>query len=94
MAVCRNAGFLPEIVQEAPQWPTVIRLVESGLGVSIAPRCVSKLETLGVEFRPINDKSAFTEVSLGHRDEPLNPTATEFVRMARQAFVDNDAART
>jgi DNA-binding transcriptional LysR family regulator len=86
MAVCRQAGFLPEIVQEAPQWPTVIRLVESGLGVSIAPRCVSKLETMGVCFRPINVKGAFTEVSLGHRDEPLSPTAAEFARMARQSF--------
>jgi DNA-binding transcriptional LysR family regulator len=86
MAVCEQAGFRPEIVQEAPQWPTVIRLVESGLGVSIAPRCVSKLETMGVEFRPINAKGAFTEVSLGHRDEPLHATAVEFVSMARRAF--------
>lgn len=86
MAVCRHAGFLPEIVQEAPQWPTAIRLVESGLGVSIAPACVAKLETMGVAFRPINSRVAFTEVSLGHREEPLSPTAIEFVRMAKQAF--------
>lgn len=87
MAVCEQAGFRPEIVQEAPQWPTVIRLVESGLGFSIAPACVSKLETMGVVFRPINAKGAFTEVSLGHRDEPLTPTAKEFVRIAREAFI-------
>ena len=86
MAVCEQAGFRPEIVQEAPQWPTVIRLVESGLGVSIAPTCVSKMETMGVVFRPINAKHAFTEVSLGHRNQPLAPTAMEFVRMAREAF--------
>ncbi len=86
MAVCERAGFLPTIVQEAPQWPTVIRLVESGLGVSIAPACVSKLETIGVAFRPTNAKAAFTEVSLGHRDEPLPPTALEFVNIARTAF--------
>ena len=86
MAVCERAGFLPQIVQETPQWPTAIRLVESGLGVTITPACVSKLETMGVAFRPINAKGAFTEVSLGHRDEPLVPTAAEFVRMAREAF--------
>jgi DNA-binding transcriptional LysR family regulator len=86
MAVCERAGFRPEIVQEAPQWPTVIRLVESGLGVSIAPKCVSKLETMGVAFRPIHSRGSFTEVSLGHRNEALNPTAAEFVRMAKQAF--------
>jgi DNA-binding transcriptional LysR family regulator len=86
MAVCQQVKFLPEIVQEAPQWPTVIRLVESGLGVSIAPRCVSKLETMGVVFRPLRASGAFTEVSLGHRAEPLMPTAVEFVRIAKEAF--------
>ena len=86
MAVCQEAGFLPEIVQEAPQWPTAIRLVESGLGVSIVPRCVAKLETMGVVFRPINARGAFTEVSLGYRDEPLTATALEFVRLSKAAF--------
>ena len=88
MAVCDQAGFRPAIVQEAPQWPTVIRLVESGLGVSIAPTCVSKLDTMGVVFRPINARHAFTEVSLGHRNEPLAPSAAEFVRMAKHAFAN------
>ncbi|MGZ4788222.1 MAG: LysR substrate-binding domain-containing protein [Terriglobales bacterium] len=88
MAICQHHGFLPQVVQEAPQWPTAIRLVESGLGVTIAPRCVSKLETMGVVFRPIDAKRPFTEVSLGHRNEPLMPTAAEFVRLARASFQD------
>lgn len=92
MAVCERAGFLPQIVQEAPQWPTAIRLVESGLGITIAPTCVSKLETMGVVFRPINAKGAFTEVSLGHRNESLMPTAAEFIRLAKQAFHRRAAA--
>ena len=86
MAVCERAGFLPNIVQETPQWPTAIRLVESGLGITIVPACVSKLETMGVVFRPINARGAFTEISLGYRHEPLTPTAAEFVRVAKEEF--------
>lgn len=86
MAVCERAGFFPQIVQETPQWPTGIRLVESGLGITIVPACVSKLETMGVVFRPINAKDAFSEISLGYRDEPLMPTAAEFLRVAKEAF--------
>jgi DNA-binding transcriptional LysR family regulator len=86
MAVCEQVGFRPEIVQEAPQWPTVIRLVESGLGVSIAPSCVAKLETMGVVFRRLNAKGAFTEVSLGRRDEPITPTMSAFIDTVQQAF--------
>lgn len=86
MAVCDQAGFRPEIVQEAPQWPTVIRLVESGLGVSIAPSCVAKLETMGVCFRPLKARGAFTEVSMGRREEPMFPALSSFVTLAKRAF--------
>lgn len=37
MACCERSGFQPAIVQEAPQWPTVIRLVAAGIGVSLLP---------------------------------------------------------
>ena len=92
MAICERHGFVPQVVQEAPQWPTAIRLVESGLGITIAPKCVSKLETLGVVFRSIDAKRDFTEVSLGHRNEPLMPTAAEFVRLAEQSFQSRSSA--
>jgi len=43
MACCRAAGFEPRIVQEATQWPTVVALVEAGMGVTIAPASVARL---------------------------------------------------
>ncbi|HLG94869.1 MAG TPA: LysR substrate-binding domain-containing protein [Bryobacteraceae bacterium] len=45
MACCEAHGFRPHIVQEAPQWPTLVRLVAAGLGVSLAPACVSPLQS-------------------------------------------------
>jgi DNA-binding transcriptional LysR family regulator len=48
---CGDAGFVPNIVQEATQWQTVISLVEAGLGVSIAPACVEKFGWPGVVYR-------------------------------------------
>jgi DNA-binding transcriptional LysR family regulator len=86
IALCQGAGFTPEIVQEAPQWPTAVRLVAAGLGISIAPACVAKLGAPGVVFRRIIAKDAFTEISLGRRAETVMPTAAAFVRLARQAF--------
>ncbi len=43
LACCRAAGFEPRIVQEATQWPTVVALVEAGMGVTIAPASVARL---------------------------------------------------
>src|SRR5579871_5955585 len=42
VSLCEAAGFRPRVVQEAPQWLTIVRLVGAGLGVSIAPACVER----------------------------------------------------
>ncbi len=48
---CGDAGFAPNIAQEATQWQTVISLVEAGMGVSLAPACVEKFAWPGVVYR-------------------------------------------
>jgi DNA-binding transcriptional LysR family regulator len=84
--LCKRYGFQPQIVQDTPQWPTALRLIGAGLGISIAPVCVSKIGTPGVVFRRLIAKDAFTEVALGRRDEPMIPTAAAFVGLAKEAF--------
>ncbi len=87
--LCERHGFQPQIVQETPQWPTAIRLIAAGLGVSIAPACVAKLGIPGVVFRRIVAKDAYTEIGLGRRDEPVTPTAEAFVKLAQHQFGRN-----
>src|SRR5271156_4899934 len=53
--VCEAHGFTPRVVQEAPQWLTIMTLVGAGLGVTIAPACVKKLavpDTVCRKLRP------------------------------------------
>jgi len=54
MACCEKSGFRPRIVQEAPQWPTLIRLVAAGLGVSLAPACVANVAIPGAAYRDVH----------------------------------------
>lgn len=84
--LCKRAGFEPQIVQDTPQWPTALRLISAGLGVSIAPACVSKIGMQGVVCRKLGARDAFTEIALGRRDEPMMPTAEAFARLARETF--------
>ena len=44
IAVCRRAGFSPRIVNEPDFMAAVLTLVESGLCLSIVPRCVASLK--------------------------------------------------
>jgi DNA-binding transcriptional LysR family regulator len=43
LSLCEEHGFRPQIVQEASNWLTILRLIGSGLGVSIAPDCVRRI---------------------------------------------------
>ena len=82
---CLDAGFQPRIVQEAPQFPTLIRLVAAGVGVSIAPACLASVTFPGTIFRPIRSKR-WTSVDIGTRVEGVSATAAAFVTTVRGHF--------
>jgi DNA-binding transcriptional LysR family regulator len=76
---CLDAGFQPEIVQEAPQFPTLIRLVAAGLGVSLVPACVATVAFPGAIYRPLRSKR-WTSVDIGSRSTGTSATATAFAQ--------------
>lgn len=65
MACCRAAGFEPRIVQEATQWPTVVALVEAGMGVTIAPASVARLAARHCVARTLPGVSTTVVVASG-----------------------------
>jgi DNA-binding transcriptional LysR family regulator len=78
MKDCGNAGFVPNIVQEATQWQTVVSFVEAGIGVSLAPACVEKFGWPGVVFRRLPGVS--TRVFAAWRKQGENQAACATVR--------------
>lgn len=85
MRCCLDSGFQPTIAQEAPQFPTLIRLVAAGLGISLVPACVATIAFPGAIFRPIRSKR-WTSVDIGTRVEGMSATAVAFVETVRRHF--------
>jgi DNA-binding transcriptional LysR family regulator len=83
MACCEASGFRPNIVQEAPQWPTLIRLVGAGLGVSLAPACVSTVTIPGAIYRDVH-AACRTTIDMAIRSGPDKVLQTNFMRVARE----------
>jgi DNA-binding transcriptional LysR family regulator len=83
IACCEKNGFRPNIVQDAPQWPTVVRLVAAGLGVSLAPACVANVAIPGAVYREIH-AACRTTVDLGIKAGPVTALASNFVEIARE----------
>ena len=84
LSFCSQAGFAPRVVQEATQWQSVVSLVESGMGVSLAPGCVQRFRWKGVIYRPL--RGLKTQVCAAWRAEGAPSTAAAFLKLAQAEF--------
>lgn len=50
ISACRAAGFSPHVGQEAPRMPSTLSLVAAGLGVSIVPASMRRLNLDGLAY--------------------------------------------
>ena len=83
ISFCTDAGFLPEVVQEAAQWQSVICLVEAGVGISIAPACVQRFKWKGVVYRPLR---GMTTKVLAAWNSDGSETVQAFLKLVRGAL--------
>jgi len=55
ITACRGSGFSPRVGQEAPRIISTLNLVAAGLGVSIVPASLRRLQMDGVLYRRLED---------------------------------------
>jgi DNA-binding transcriptional LysR family regulator len=83
IACCEKSGFRPNIVQDAPQWLTLVRLVAAGLGVSLAPACVARVAMPGAVYREVNAVCR-TSIDLGLKAGADSVLARNFIEIATE----------
>jgi DNA-binding transcriptional LysR family regulator len=71
--LCAAAGFTPRTAQHAVEWQTVCALVETGLGVSLAPASIRRIRLRGVAFRGVEPATARTRVAVAWRENDRTP---------------------
>jgi DNA-binding transcriptional LysR family regulator len=85
LACCEAEGFRPNVVQEAPQWPTVVRLVAAGSGISLAPACVANFAMPGVVYKKVRSRH-WSSIDIGLKPNLDNPAVEAFVSIVRRQF--------
>lgn len=91
IACCEKAGFRPNIVQDAPQWPTLVSLVAAGLGVSLAPACVANVRIPAAVYREVRT-ACRTTIDLGVHERQASAVARNFMEIAQASLRRSDAA--
>jgi DNA-binding transcriptional LysR family regulator len=77
LALCRNAGFSPRVVQEGSHID-VLSLVASGAGVAIVPTSLRVFRRAGVVFCPLRERPV-TQLTMVWRKNAASPVLREFL---------------
>ncbi|MDC8757387.1 LysR substrate-binding domain-containing protein [Janthinobacterium fluminis] len=83
--LCRAAGFVPHIAQEAGEASTIIGLVAAGCGISVLPASFDRIHMDGVCYRPIADPAATTSLLLARLQGQSAPLVDAFIALAAEA---------
>lgn len=81
--LCRDAGFVPTVAQEANSTPTMMGLVAAGIGISILPASIKQLSFEGLSFIPLQEPEAQTAVWLVKRWEDRSPLVRHLFQAAK-----------
>lgn len=90
IAACQRAGFSPQIGQEAPRMLSTLSLVASGLGVSLVPASMRRLQAEGIVYRPLSSAAGLTApLNLAYRRGDTAPALRLFAALARNLIAED-----
>jgi DNA-binding transcriptional LysR family regulator len=86
IAACQRAGFSPKVSDEALRLPSPLNFVAAGLGVSIVPDSLRRLNIEGVVYAPLRGCDALTApLNIVYRHVAEGSTR-RFINHARASF--------
>ena len=83
-AICRRAGFSPNVVQEVAEMDTALVLVAAGIGVAILPEGIARRSRSGVKVKPLTRERSVSEIGVAVQTNRTTPLLQRFVEVSRQ----------
>ncbi len=92
LGICGLAGFAPNVVHEANNVHSIVRMVENGLGISILPEGTIKQYTNNqVTFVTVRDIGYKSLVVAAYKKNDERAYIASFVSMLKQALIGDQA---
>lgn len=84
LKACAKAGFTPKSGPAAPHIASILSLVSAGLGVSLVPASIAKVNLQGTVFRPLAEDVERVAIALAYRRATTSPVVRNFCALARR----------
>jgi DNA-binding transcriptional LysR family regulator len=82
VSLCKNAGFVPKVEQEAKTVPVAVSFAAAGLGLAFVPASIRNVHTPGVIYRPLKQPSAKAEIAIAYRNNDRSARVKAFVKLS------------
>lgn len=79
ISLCQQAGFSPNVVQQAIQMQTIISLVAAEIGIAIVPVSLQNLQRTGVVYKPLREPTPKAAIAVAWRKSDPSPTVQRFL---------------
>ncbi len=79
VSLCQQAGFSPNVVQEAIQMQTTVSLVAAEIGIALVPASVQNLQRTGVIYKEIQEVTPKAEIAVIWRSKDQSPVLHQFL---------------
>jgi DNA-binding transcriptional LysR family regulator len=83
IALCRNAGFTPNVVQETEDVTTSIALVSLGFGICCVPESTTNLQLPNVSYVPLCSPTPTIDFDCIYRQHDKSPILNAFLGIVR-----------
>jgi DNA-binding transcriptional LysR family regulator len=89
IAACDRAGFSPRIGQQTPRMLSTLSLVAAGLGVSLVPASMRRLQADGVAYRRLGPEARLAApLNLAYRTGEASAAVRAFVALVRRTAAE------
>ncbi|MGI8499994.1 MAG: LysR family transcriptional regulator [Hassallia sp.] len=85
ISLCQQAGFSPNVTQEAIQMQTIVSLVAGGLGIAIVPESLQNLQRTGVVYKTVQEPTPKTAIAIIWRKNDASAIVQKFLEIASTA---------
>lgn len=79
IALCQQANFCPQVVQEARQIQTIVSLVSAEIGIAIVPESIQNLQRTGVVYRSLLEATAQPAIAVVWRKGDRSAVIAKFI---------------
>jgi DNA-binding transcriptional LysR family regulator len=80
---CEEAGFIPNIVQEAELAQTRLGLAAAGVGITFVLSDMQNLSAKGVVYRPLSEGFLALKLALAWRQDESSPAVQECIKIVK-----------